>query len=467
MKRSAHGLVWLLPLLLFVGLGGIVLPGGPMRSAVAGDDGGNGGGPPGKPDGGDNGKDGGDDDGGDFFDSPTSFTAEQVDHAIRKGLDWLKKAQKDDGSWGNISGGKPYGGKEQQGSMYPHPAGPTALAVYTMLKCKESDREPHVRKGFEYLKKHYEKPAGSYETSILLLAVLATADPYKTSRAAQKNEEKLKLGGAERRWAQKLHDYLIEKRKGLGWRYNVTGNSGATPGGDQDLSSTQLSTLALFAADRLHISTKPEVWEDILKFSLAQQDDDGAEVVTKDPLSGKEIHRKARGFAYIKGQPDPEEGQAVGSMTACGIANVMMARHALMEGGKKRDVWDARADAQKVQQSVEDGMAWLEENWSPFQNPKKNHSNIYHLYWLYSVERAMDLIGGEKIGNHLWYSEMGQQLLNHQNEDGSWDTKTTLEPRAVLDTCFALLFLKRATHGQIRFPSITGGSDEEPPTDNR
>jgi hypothetical protein len=78
----------------------------------------------------------------------------------------------------------------------------------------------------------------------------------------------------------------------------------------------------------------------------------------------------------------------------------------------------------------------------------------------------MDLVGNKMIGEHLWYSEMGQQLIDRQAEDGSWDSNSTHEPRQVLDTCFALLFLKKATEGQIPFPSVTGGSDE-PPVDNR
>ena len=107
-----------------------------------------------------------------------------------------------------------------------------------------------------------------------------------------------------------------------------------------------------------------------------------------------------------------------------------------------------------------------DENWSPHANPRKASGNIYHLYWLYSVERAMDLVGHQKIGTHLWYSEMGQFLINRQLEDGAWDTHSGLDPRKVLDTSFALLFLKKATQGQIPFPSVTGGTDE-PPVDNR
>ena len=301
---------------------------------------------------------------------------------------------------------------------------------------------------------------------MMLLAVCATADPFKTSTATRRNEEKLKLKGTYRKWAQDLHRHLLDKKSGQGWRYNITGQPAAPHGGPRDLSSTQLAALALFAAHRLKIRAPDDVWEDILQFSLDQQDSDGPEVVTKDPLTQEEIRRKSRGFAYIKGLEHPEEGQATGSMTACGIANIMMARFILSDGGRKREEWDARPDAAKVQAAVEDGLTWLAENWSPNTNPRKKEMNVYHLYWMYAVERAMDLVGKQKIGNHLWYSEMGQNLINAQSEEGFWDSQSAHKPAAVLDTCFALLFLKKATQGQIPFPSITGGSDE-PPVDNR
>ena len=199
---------------------------------------------------------------------------------------------------------------------------------------------------------------------------------------------------------------------------------------------------------------------------MAAQDEEGPDVVQEDPATKKKETWKARGFAYIRGQEHPDEGQAVGSMTACGVGNVMMARYVLSDAGRKRAIWDARPDAAKVQNAVQDGLAWLELNWSPFDNPKKSQMNIYTVYWLYSFERMMDLIGKQLLGKHLWYNEMGQQLLNRQAEDGHWKTGTTLEPGDTLDTCFALLFLKRATKGAIPNPSITGGSDDAP-VDNR
>lgn len=397
---------------------------------------------------------------GDFFEGDTTFSAKQVNTAIQKGLSWLRKKQARSGSWGEVKGGRIYGGGEGEG--YKHPAGPTALALYALLKCKVSVRDPLVKKGFQYVKKRWKKPGGSYETSVLLLAVCATADNLKTTKASKRAKPKLK--GEYRKWAQQLVDHLVSKRVDRGWRYQVN-DPGSTHGGENDLSSMQLATLALFSAHQLGIKVKPKIWEDILSYSLDQQEDSGPEKVYSDPATKTKRTDAARGFSYIKGDETPKHGQACGSMTACGLANIMMARFVLADGARQQKKWDARPDAKKVQQAVYDGLAWIDHNWSPFENPP-GRPFTYHVYYMYSLERAMDLIGDQLVGRHPWYSEMGQGLINAQRADGSWLTNSTHQPEDTLDTCFALLFLKRATRGSIPFPSVTGGSDE-PPADHR
>jgi len=404
----------------------------------------------------------------DFFEGETSFGPKQVSIAIDKGVAWLLKKQDNEGSWGDMWGGQAYGGGGGGGGRV-YQAGPTALALYTLLKCKVPAKDPKIVKGFKWLKDSYEIPGTTYEVSMALLAITATADSAKTLAASQKVNAKEKLAGPMRGWAQQLVNELLERRQGNGgWRYNMPPkyNAAPPPGGEEDLSSTQLATLALFAAHRCGIKVPEKVWEGILSFALAQQDAEGPEVLQEDPVTKKKEAWHARGFAYIKGMEDPEEGQATGSMTACGVGCLMMARYMLSDEGRKKAQWDARSDAAKVQDAVQDGLAWLELNWSAFDNPKKQRMNIYHIYWLYSFERMMDVIGRQRLGQHMWYSEMGQQILNRQNSDGHWKTGTTLEPQDTLDTCFALLFLKRATKGAIPNPSITGGSDEAP-ADNR
>lgn len=411
-------------------------------------------------------EEGEDEDPDDFFEGETTFNEKQVSTAIDKGVAWLRKKQDREGSWGPVGGGtRGYGGGGGGGGQaYTHPCGVTALALYTLLKCKVSPKDGSIARGFKWIKdNNHDKPGGSYERSMLLLAVCATADQTKTAKAAAKAAEKVKLSGPMRAWAQTLVDELVENRKARGWRYQIANGA---PAEEEDISSTQLAGLALFAAHRAGMKVKPQIWEDVLAFSMEQQEDTGPEMTYEDPVTKVKTTNKARGFAYLKAMNDAEFNRPVGSMTACGVGNVMMARYILSDSGRKRAEWDARPDAAKVQDAVYDGLAWLDANWSAFDNPKKTNVDVYHMYWLYSFERMMDLIGKQLLGKHPWYSDMGQQILNRQSEDGHWDTGSTHDPKDTLDTCFALLFLKRATRGSIPNPSVTGGTDDAP-ADNR
>ena len=64
--------------------------------------------------------------------------------------------------------------------------------------------------------------------------------------------------------------------------------------------------------------------------------------------------------------------------------------------------------------------------------------------YLYALERVGILSGTVDIGTHDWYREGANFILKSQKEDGSWKTATG-GGNAVWDTCFAILFLKRAT----------------------
>ncbi len=430
---------------------------------------------------------------GDEEDSDTPVPLQQrVEQAVGKGVKWLKQRQLPDGSWGLVEGNATYGGGKG-GNSYKHPAGATALALYTLLKCKEPLADPVIQKGFKYLRDKQKQPGGAYETSMLLLAVTAVADPFKKVKASEAQGEKVKFpSGDWRDWAQKLHDNLLAKRakaKTLGWRYMVEGVS-AAPGGNEDLSSTQLAALSLLAAERCGIKTDSKVWNEIITFSMKQQADDGPEwdraVYDKkkgpdgakpapggaDPDKGryapppgaKPTKDRCRGFAYIKSDTlSADEGQPTGGMTACGVCNIMMARYILSKGDNK--LW-ANRDQKLVQQSIYDGCAWLDANWLTYGNPGKQSENVYHIYHMYCCERAFDLIGNNLLGKHYWYNDFSGELVARQHEKGYWNSNSTHKPEEVLDTCFALLVLKRSTKGGIPYGSVTGGGDE-PPEDNR
>jgi hypothetical protein len=84
------------------------------------------------------------------------------------------------------------------------------------------------------------------------------------------------------------------------------------------------------------------------------------------------------------------------------------------------------------------------------------------LYWLWSVERVGVIYNLATIGGKDWYAWGAGLLVAHQQDDGSW----VAGQGQVVDTCFALLFLKRVnvakdlTHqlqmlGPIRDPGLS------------
>ncbi len=350
--------------------------------------------------------------------------------------------------------------------------------------------DPVVKKGFGFIKAKYPKPGDTYEVSMTLLAVTATADPFKRRKDSAAAGDRVKLTADALRWATELQTTLLRRHKQLGWRYNeeVKDRLFTTPpGGNQDLSSTQLACLALYSAERCGLRIPSQIYADMILFARRQQEDEGPEcdraIIPKAPPGSKSPppddryagkpgapgappKDRARGFCYIK---DPKlhdrEKLATGAMTGCGLAILLMSRYVLMQ--RDDAIWK-KQDVKSIQQSIYDGYGWLDSKWSSSTNPV---GNWYHIYYMYCVERACDLTGNALIGKANWYLEMGQHLVSTQKDgatenEGFWDTDSTHGPHDVLDTCFALLFLKRATKGAIPYPTLTGGSDD-PPIDNR
>ena len=78
---------------------------------------------------------------------------------------------------------------------------------------------------------------------------------------------------------------------------------------------------------------------------------------------------------------------------------------------------------------------------------QSDEEKFLHYYYLYALERAAILYGTETLGRHVWYVEGANWLLDGQKPDGSWDVgdRQWAPWNPVWDTCFAILFLKRAT----------------------
>jgi len=169
---------------------------------------------------------------------------------------------------------------------------------------------------------------------------------------------------------------------------------------------------------------------------------------------------KARGWGYVKkGAPmlppkaETDWYNVSGSMTTSGIAALVIC---------KAEIEKSLSDKQKkaLNQAIRDGMAWLAHNWTVSQNPK---SGCWKMYYLYGIERSGVLSLCNKIGEHKWYKEGAEHLFGTQQGDGSWPGDKQTVPWVgrsggvigysnICGTCFAILFLKRATVPIIKPP---------------
>jgi hypothetical protein len=151
----------------------------------------------------------------------------------------------------------------------------------------------------------------------------------------------------------------------------------------------------------------------------------------KKVATGK-ITAEPRGWCYDVKDSHP----AYGSMTAGAVGSVAILDY-LLDMDWKRDP------------SVASGLAWLTTHYSVTENvgpPQERAAGTteFYYYYLYALERAGILAGTETLGAHKWYLEGAKVLVEAQTADGSWQHGGEWN-KPSWNTCFAILFLKRAT----------------------
>jgi hypothetical protein len=174
---------------------------------------------------------------------------------------------------------------------------------------------------------------------------------------------------------------------------------------------------------------------------------------------------KARGWGYVPQTiyptmpADDVLHKPIGSMTCSGVAALCVAKANLEGSG-----W-YRKHKKALNRGIRDGCGWLAHNFTVQHNPHSPRE--WHYYYLYGLERAGILALVRDFGKHNWYADGGNYLLGAQNGDGSWPgelsntqrndpsgrmrfTAANLSP--MVNTCFAILFLKRATAPVVKIP---------------
>jgi hypothetical protein len=139
-----------------------------------------------------------------------------------------------------------------------------------------------------------------------------------------------------------------------------------------------------------------------------------------------------------------KDAETYASMTCAGVCSVAICGYGL--GAK---------DPQKVA-AVARGLAWLARNFKVDDNHGITRSHVadakrWLYYYLYSIERVGKIVGIEELGKQKWYELGATYLLEKQKSNGNWWTGIDgvqwkqAGDIETADTCFAILFLTRAT----------------------
>ncbi|MBI2807284.1 MAG: hypothetical protein HYX68_20060 [Planctomycetes bacterium] len=233
--------------------------------------------------------------------------------------------------------------------------------------------------------------------------------PGKTSPMKGKRPGKL---------APNLKNLLVVKNQGKKKRNrgNVNG------GGGTDNSNTQFALLALWAARRHGVPTDQVHLAGYHRFTTSQNAD-----------GGWNYHYKGSG--------------STASMTGVGLLGLAMGHGTSPEVVRfnPKNPKDFLVKPALQDPDIQRGLLALARSiGQPSTDPKASNFPMQNLYFLWTVERVAMLYDLKTIGGKDWYGWGAQILVHNQNAQGAWPVSYYPGQSTPLNTCFALLFLRRS-----------------------
>lgn len=395
----------------------------------------------------------------------------RVHSAIARGEQWLVGAQGKRGSW--------------QGEETAARVGYTELALYALAASGETSMGPSLERGLAFVRDNPLEQ--TYALSLLLLALDARAQPQwergalpRMSAAERaRYSHPRRLSEADRAWIDRTVDELLDHRfKGL-WSYERRPGTG-------DVSNAQFALLGLRAAASCGAAVPPEALFETIEYFLAHQDDDGPPASFQVPRFGAggivevvsiQARQRCWGYSFTKGGawPDAKPPAAdggrrkrrplakfsfggSGTHAAIGIASLQLARDEIERSLRTKPSAALRERLHErtpaIDAAIRDGLGWMAARWSLEDDP----GGGLPYYYLYSVERVGALLNERFLAGHDWYREGAEILVRRQRTDGAWPSDlgevNAIGSADVVNTAFALLFLRRATMPGVITPQL-------------
>ncbi|MBK1830574.1 terpene cyclase/mutase family protein [Verrucomicrobiaceae bacterium R5-34] len=350
----------------------------------------------------------------------------EMKRAIERGNAYLKSKQHEDGYWGE--------------SKYP---AFTALAVTAAMRSPSYEKSEHIEKAYKWILSNQHADGGIYVKG---LATYNTATSLTALVAAGKKEYHPAILQARRFLINQQTDWDTKGETDNVFDGGI-GYGGSYP--HSDLSNTHLAIEALrlsrsIAQDEAN-GKQPELnWDAAITFISRTQnlkETSDVEGISDDgsfnyyPGDSKAVEKNVNpdGTKTLRGY---------GSMSYAGLLSMIYA---------DLDASDPRVAAAKQ---------WLSENYTVKENPglatkddpSLGQQGLYYYYQTMAKALSaanldnLELKDGEKAD---WRTDLANQLLKRQREDGSWinaENSRWWENDAILVTCYAVLSLEQIYH---------------------
>jgi hypothetical protein len=431
---------------------------------------------------------------------------EKITAAVERGVAYLKRQQLGNGTW-------PY-----------EEIGATALAALTLIECGVPIDDPAVEKAAAAVRQASVSMTHTYSLALAILFLDRIGEPVD-SALIQLMTVRLMGGqtvqggwsyqcppphpGEMRRLTDLLREHEGGKRGTAGPGREVR-KGGQVPKeviaqieqirkrrlvqpdpmsfGYGDNSNTQFAVLALWVARRHGLPVEAAL-ADVDKRFRTSQNPDGGWGYLPLPLAG--LPREA-----VLGGAGSRDTMTCAGLLCLGAGYAVANESALRTDPKAKDPTHPGAGGRRPKDPLDDkviaaGLRAVANDIDRLSggrpglglpNPATRYSKIY--YYLWTLERMSVAFDFDTIKGTDWYSWGAEILLFNQDRDGGW-TSGEFARDGSADTCFALLFLRRANlasdltralRGQLRDPikaeltsggrggaSLIKGNKPEPP----
>jgi hypothetical protein len=370
-----------------------------------------------------------------------------IDRALDKGVAALRKMQQADGTW-------------------PHQwIGATALAGLALLECGAKEDDKAVLRAANAVRQASIDLTHTYSISLCLLFLDRLGDREDEPLIRSLSERLLAGQNTNGAWSygcppvgeeekQRLREVLNKRKVAADRPPNGARLPGfpfpqpgppvgmwmAGAGGDN--SNTQFAALGLWVAGRHGVPIEQAANRMADHFRSTQMEDGGWTYMT---------------FFRPAGAPMFPGMSSTPAMTCAGLIALAIADGAVLEDARKRKP-DAKLPDISKDKELMKGLEALgtvidnprglkpQQPGPPFAPPggplpptERVGGRSY--YFLWSLERVAVALDLKTIGGKDWYGWGAEILLENQEPDGSWKGEYA---EGGVDTCFALLFLRRA-----------------------